>query len=128
MVFFNLRKNLTSIFFHKILNRLLDVDEINERLKIVESLINDRPYLSMLSSVIKQFNNLDELVTFCHQLSRNDNLDLTKSMQRKIINLILMQKMINLTPFLKEVIQQQIKNIPLFQSYYDVNFHCILEF
>jgi hypothetical protein len=49
-------------------------------------------------------------------------------MQRKIINLILMQKVINLTPILREVIHQQIKNIPLFQSYYDVKFHFILEF
>ena len=33
-----------------------------------------------------------------------------------------MQKILNLTPHLKEVIQRQTKNIHLFQDYYDVIF------
>ena len=61
-------------------------------------------------------------MTFCHHLSRNEQLELSKSTQKKILNLILMQKILNITPHLKEVIQRQTKNIHLFQDYYDVIF------
>ena len=100
----------------------LDAGEINQRLQIIELLLNDRPYLSVLSNVIKHFANLDELVTFCHQLSRNNHLEQFKSTQKKILNIILMQNILNLTPHFKEVIKQQTKNIALFQNYFDVNF------
>lgn len=98
-----------------------DVETIEKRLQAVQSLLDDKSYFSSLKNVLKQFDNLEDIVLFCFEVSKKQ-VDSSKSAEHKIQGIWCMRKIAQTCLALKALLEKS--NIPLLQDFYKVDKNC----
>jgi hypothetical protein len=89
-------------------------------LQAVQSLLDDKMYFSSLKSILKQFENLEDIVLFCFEVSKKQ-VDSSKSAEHKIQGIWSMRKVAEACLALKTLLEKS--NIPLLKDFYKVRFN-----
>jgi len=86
-------------------------------LQAVQSLLDDKSYFGSLKSVLKQFENLEDIVQFCFEVSKKQ-VDSSKSAEHKIQGIWSLRKVSETCLALKGVLEKS--DIPLLQEFFKV--------
>ena len=95
-----------------------DIDAIKEKQEVEIRFINDTLLFNNIKKILQNFNGLDELVSFCFQLTKNNLFESVKTTENKIHIILQMKKVLNFAMILKDALKGT--KIPLLDHYYEV--------
>ena len=94
------------------------MEQIETRLDFMENMSSDLRFYDKLANIIKKFQPLDEMVSFCLSFPKKDN-DSVKSAENKVHNVMIMNELLESVEELKQIIKDS--KIPLIENFKNVN-------